>query len=503
MRDLQRRADAGGRGGHHAAVAVRPVAAVRLRRGVHVRGRLPASPSGARPRCPSTRGCWPSCSAGRSCASCSTPRCSPSSSAELQRLAAGPAGPRRRGGRRPAAPARAAVHRGGRRAAGARQRRRRATGCRCSPTPAASSRCGSAGAERWAVVEDVARLRDGLGVPVPPGTPDVFTEPVDDPLGDLVARFARTHGPFTTADVATRLGLGVAVAHQTLLAARPRRAGARGRVPARRARAPSGATPRCCAGCGAARWPRCARRSSRSSRRRSGGSCRRGSTSCRGSARLRGVDGVVAVVEQLAGCAVPASALEPLVLPSRVVDYAPAMLDELTATGEVLWAGHGALPGHRRLGLAAPGRHRPADAARPAGARPDAGARRGRSTRSAVAARTSSASSPTRSRSHRRHGARAGAVGPGVVRTARQRHAGPGAGAVGRRPHRRTAPAGHRLARARRHGPAPATCRRAAVRRRRPGGGRCCPSWRPTHPAGARRPPRGCSSGTASSPAAP
>jgi ATP-dependent Lhr-like helicase len=42
---------------------------------------------------------------------------------------------------------------------------------------------------------------------------------------------------------------------------------------------------------------------------------------------------------------VPASALEPLVLGSRVVDYSPAMLDELTAGGEVLWAGHGQLPG--------------------------------------------------------------------------------------------------------------------------------------------------------------
>jgi ATP-dependent Lhr-like helicase len=61
--------------------------------------------------------------------------------------------------------------------------------------------------------------------------------------------------------------------------------------------------------------------------------------------RLRGVDGVLTVIEQLAGCAVPASALEPLVLGTRVVDYSPAMLDELTAGGEVLWAGHGTLPG--------------------------------------------------------------------------------------------------------------------------------------------------------------
>ena len=58
-----------------------------------------------------------------------------------------------------------------------------------------------AGAERWTVVEDVGRLRDGLGVPVPPGTPDVFADPVEDPLADLVARYARTHGPFTTDQV--------------------------------------------------------------------------------------------------------------------------------------------------------------------------------------------------------------------------------------------------------------------------------------------------------------
>jgi ATP-dependent Lhr-like helicase len=54
---------------------------------------------------------------------------------------------------------------------------------------------------------------------------------------------------------------------------------------------------------------------------------------------------VLRAVEQLAGVAVPASALETLVLPSRVVDYTPALLDELTLSGEVLWTGAGALPG--------------------------------------------------------------------------------------------------------------------------------------------------------------
>jgi ATP-dependent helicase Lhr and Lhr-like helicase len=198
-----------------------------------------------------------------------------------------------------------------------------------------------AGEERWAVVEDVARLRDGLGVPVPPGTPETFTEPVADPLADLVSRFARTHGPFTASDVATRLGIGVAVAQQTLV-----RLAAQGRVLEGEFR-PAGT---------GSEW--CDAEVLRRLRRRSLAALRKEVEPVEPATlgrflpvwqnvggRLRGVDGVLTVVEQLAGCAVPASALEPLVLGSRVVDYAPAMLDELTASGEVLWAGHGTLPG--------------------------------------------------------------------------------------------------------------------------------------------------------------
>jgi ATP-dependent Lhr-like helicase len=205
-----------------------------------------------------------------------------------------------------------------------------------------------AGEERWAAIEDVGRLRDGLGVPVPPGTPDAFTDPVDDPVGDLVARHARTHGPFTTDDVAARLGLGAAVARHTL-----QRLAAAGRLLEGEFR-PAGAGGEWCDG-----------EVLRKLRRRSLARLRQevepvepevlgrflprwqrvvstGSTNRRG---LRGVDGVLAAVEQLAGAPVPASALEPLVLSARVRDYEPAMLDELTATGELLWAGHGALPG--------------------------------------------------------------------------------------------------------------------------------------------------------------
>ena len=197
------------------------------------------------------------------------------------------------------------------------------------------------GHRRWAVVEDVARLRDGLGVPVPPGVPDVFTEPVEDPLADLVGRYARTHGPFTASEVAQRLGLGVAVCHQTLA-----RLAAHGRVLEGEFR-PHGS---------GAEW--CDAEVLRMLRRRSLARLRHEVEPVEPMAlarflpawqhvggKLRGIDGVVSVIDQLAGCPTPASALESLVLPARVGDYSPAMLDELTATGEVLWAGHGALPG--------------------------------------------------------------------------------------------------------------------------------------------------------------
>ena len=82
-----------------------------------------------------------------------------------------------------------------------------------------------AGQPMWAAIEDAGRLRDALGVPLPVGVPEAFTEPVADPLGDLMARYARTHGPFTADTVAGRYGLGSAVVTLAL-----RRLAASGRV---------------------------------------------------------------------------------------------------------------------------------------------------------------------------------------------------------------------------------------------------------------------------------
>lgn len=75
-----------------------------------------------------------------------------------------------------------------------------------------------AGNKVWAAIEDSGRLRDGLGVQPPPGVPHVFLEPVPDPLGDVVGRYARTHGPFTVAEAAGYLGLPAGVVEVALTA---------------------------------------------------------------------------------------------------------------------------------------------------------------------------------------------------------------------------------------------------------------------------------------------
>jgi ATP-dependent Lhr-like helicase len=199
-----------------------------------------------------------------------------------------------------------------------------------------------AGAERYAAIEDASRLRDALGVPLPIGVPVAFIEPVDDPLGDLVSRFARTHGPFEIGELASTFGLGPAIVHDAL-----RRLSYDGRVVEGEFRPHAHGSEWC-----DAEVLRRLRRMSLAALRQEvepvetatfarflGDWQHLGST-------LRGVDAVASVIEQLAGARIPASAWESLVLPGRVADYSPAMLDELTATGEVIWSGDGALPGN-------------------------------------------------------------------------------------------------------------------------------------------------------------
>ncbi len=200
-----------------------------------------------------------------------------------------------------------------------------------------------AGEERWLAIEDAGRVRDALGAALPVGIPEAFTEPVADPLGDLVSRYARTHGPFVAQDVAARLGLGVAVVSAALA-----RLGTAGRV-VQGEFSPGGV---------GTEW--CDAEVLRAVRRRSLAALRREvepvppqalarfvpAWQGLGTRSSRGVDGLLRAVEQLAGVPLPASALETLVLPSRVASYSPALLDELTLAGDVVWAGAGSLTGH-------------------------------------------------------------------------------------------------------------------------------------------------------------
>jgi ATP-dependent Lhr-like helicase len=224
------------------------------------------------------------------------------------------------------------------------------------------------GAERWLSIEDAGRVRDALGAALPVGVPEAFTEPVPDPLGDLVLRYARTHGPFPAAECAQRFGLGVAVVTGVL----DRLVGA-GRLVRGELR-PLGHPGDASAGSGPGRAhdtgleycdAEVLRRLRRASLARlraevepveqralgrflpawqgvrpAGESGRRGRMR-----RAPGAEDVLGVVEQLAGAPLPASALESLVLPARLPGYSPALLDELTAAGEVTWVGCGALAG--------------------------------------------------------------------------------------------------------------------------------------------------------------
>jgi len=216
------------------------------------------------------------------------------------------------------------------------------------------------GGERWAAVEDAGRLRDALGVPVPVGVPDAFLDAVADPIGDLVARYARTHGPFAAGEVATRLRLGVAPVADAL-----DRLSRAGRVVAGAFR-PAGVagvgpdhvgTESAPPGHAGTEW--CDAAILRRLRRLSVAALRREAEPVPADtlgrflpawqhvgSRLAGPDGALRVVEQLQGAAIPASALEQLVLPARIVDYQPAMLDALCAAGEVVWTGRGSLPGN-------------------------------------------------------------------------------------------------------------------------------------------------------------
>ncbi len=199
-----------------------------------------------------------------------------------------------------------------------------------------------AGQEMLAVAEDVPRLRDGLGIPVPPGVAATFTESAPHPIDDLVLRWARTHGPFVVSSIAERYGLGRAIVESAcdglvssgtlvggLFVDLPREA-----VSERR--------------------QYCHSQILALIKRRTLALLRKGVEPVEQVAFARflaewqgvgsgnrGVDAVLGSIEQLSGYPIPASGVESMILPTRVADYTSSLLDELTAAGEIFWVGDG------------------------------------------------------------------------------------------------------------------------------------------------------------------
>jgi ATP-dependent Lhr-like helicase len=199
----------------------------------------------------------------------------------------------------------------------------------------------------WVAIEDVGLLRDGVGIAVPVGVPMAFLESVADPLGELIGRYARTRGPFTTGDAAARFGLGLRVTADVLGRLAIDGKLVRGEFTDAPIADPAGGEQWC-----DAEVLKILRRRSLAALRAqvepvSTAAYARFLPSWQqvGSTHSAGVDGLASVIDQLAGVPIPASAIEPLVLSQRVRDYQPAMLDELLASGEVTWSGAGPIGG--------------------------------------------------------------------------------------------------------------------------------------------------------------
>ncbi len=192
-----------------------------------------------------------------------------------------------------------------------------------------------AGVKRVIAVEDAARYRDAVGVPLPPGLPTAFLQAMPDAMLDVVRRFARTNGPFTTRQAAERFGLPLPSVESVL-----QRLVQIGRVQE------GGFRP------GGVHREWIDVEVLRQIRRKSLARLRKEvePVEQRTLARLftrwqgvvqprRGLDALLDVIESLQGAPLAASILEKEILPARVLGYRSSDLDTLIAAGEVVWVG--------------------------------------------------------------------------------------------------------------------------------------------------------------------
>ncbi len=196
-----------------------------------------------------------------------------------------------------------------------------------------------AGASRWVAIEEVALYRDALGCVPPAGVAAALLEPARDAVGQLLTRYARTHGPFGADTVADRYGWQTAQA-ETLLEA----LAARGQLRSG-AFQPEGSGREWCD-------PEVLRQTRRRTLARLRGEVAPvdAATLARFLPRWHGIGAGAGgerrldeVLAQLEGLPLPFSDLERTLLPARVPDFDPRQLDECGARGEWVWVGAGAL----------------------------------------------------------------------------------------------------------------------------------------------------------------
>src|SRR4051794_17475590 len=194
-----------------------------------------------------------------------------------------------------------------------------------------------AGEERWLSAEDAGLYRDALGAVPPGGLPEVFIETVEEPLVRLTRRYARTHGPFTTAELSGRYGVDLGPVLRDLERAgdliqgelRPGGSGREWCDPGvlRRLRRASLAT---------------LRKEVEPAEQRA---LARFLPAWQGvdSGGAAGIDRLRELIVPLQGLALAPEVWERDVLPRRVGSYSPAWIDQLCASGELVWVGAGAL----------------------------------------------------------------------------------------------------------------------------------------------------------------
>jgi len=186
-----------------------------------------------------------------------------------------------------------------------------------------------AGGERLIAAEDAGRYRDAVGAMPPSGLPDAYLDGGEDPLSWILRRFARSRGPFTTDEAARRFGL------------EPERVEAilSGLDLVRGELRPGGTEREWCDPDVLRRL----RRASLARLRKEVEPVEAGSLG-RFLPGWQGVDRRASLREALVplqGLSLPVALWESDVLPRRVPGYQPAWLDQLTASGEVVWVGAG------------------------------------------------------------------------------------------------------------------------------------------------------------------